>query len=157
MISVAEQFPVAFDPELTPGARNAIRVCLDVQERERVTLVTDRATLEIANPAQKRLIDDVEVGRPVAPKMRVAFEVRDGEGVTRRLAESGAGRHRGNENVVRLFQCLARALQLGFRGSYPRMVSHRQIHGRRQRHLSRSAGRHAGRHPIGCCTWGFVG
>jgi predicted enzyme related to lactoylglutathione lyase len=53
-------------------------------------LQAGRATLEIANPAQKRLIDDVEVGRPVAPKIRVAFEVRDGEGVTRRLAESGA-------------------------------------------------------------------
>jgi predicted enzyme related to lactoylglutathione lyase len=49
-----------------------------------------RATLEIANPAQKRYIDDVEVGRQVAPRMRVAFEVDDGEGVTRRLAEAGA-------------------------------------------------------------------
>jgi predicted enzyme related to lactoylglutathione lyase len=49
-----------------------------------------RATLEIANPAQKRYIDDVEVGRQVAPRIRVAFEVDDGEGVTRRLAEAGA-------------------------------------------------------------------
>jgi predicted enzyme related to lactoylglutathione lyase len=49
-----------------------------------------RATLEIANPAQKRYIDEVEVGRQVAPRMRVAFEVDDGEGVTRRLAEAGA-------------------------------------------------------------------
>jgi predicted enzyme related to lactoylglutathione lyase len=49
-----------------------------------------RATLEIANPAQKRYIDDVEVGSQVAPRMRVAFEVDDGEGVTRRLAEGGA-------------------------------------------------------------------
>ena len=49
-----------------------------------------RATLEIADPAQKRFIDDVEVGRQVAPRMRVAFEVDDGEGVTRRLAEAGA-------------------------------------------------------------------
>ena len=49
-----------------------------------------RATLEIANPAQKAFIDDVEVGRQVAPRLRVAFEVDDGEGVTRRLAEAGA-------------------------------------------------------------------
>jgi predicted enzyme related to lactoylglutathione lyase len=48
-----------------------------------------RATLEIANPAQQRFIDDVEVGRPVAPKLRVAFEVTDAEAVTRRLAGSG--------------------------------------------------------------------
>jgi predicted enzyme related to lactoylglutathione lyase len=49
-----------------------------------------RATLEIANPAQKRYIDDVEVGRQVAPRMRVAFEVDDAEAVTGRLADAGA-------------------------------------------------------------------
>jgi predicted enzyme related to lactoylglutathione lyase len=49
-----------------------------------------RATLELANPAQKRFIDEVEVGRQVAPKFRVAFEVADVEGATRRLVESGA-------------------------------------------------------------------
>ncbi len=37
-----------FDPELTLGARNAIRVCLNVQPHERVTVVTDRACEEIA-------------------------------------------------------------------------------------------------------------
>ena len=40
-------------------------------------LQAGRATLEIANPAQKRMIDDVEVGRQVAPRMRLAFEVAD--------------------------------------------------------------------------------
>jgi aminopeptidase len=40
--------PVAFDPELTPGARNAIHVCLKLQAHERITLITDRATAEIA-------------------------------------------------------------------------------------------------------------
>jgi predicted enzyme related to lactoylglutathione lyase len=49
-----------------------------------------RATLEIANPAQKRLIDDVEVGRQVAPKMRVAFEVRDSAAATDALVSAGA-------------------------------------------------------------------
>jgi catechol 2,3-dioxygenase-like lactoylglutathione lyase family enzyme len=49
-----------------------------------------RATLELANPAQKRMIDDVEVGRPVAPHMRVAFEVADGAGMTDRLVDAGA-------------------------------------------------------------------
>ena len=34
----------------------------------RVTILeAGRATLEIANPAQKRMIDQVEVGRPVSP------------------------------------------------------------------------------------------
>ena len=49
-----------------------------------------RATLEIANPAQKRLIDAVEVGRDVAPKMRVAFEVADGQATTDELVAAGA-------------------------------------------------------------------
>jgi predicted enzyme related to lactoylglutathione lyase len=49
-----------------------------------------RATLEIANPAQRRFIDDVEVGRPVAPRLRVAFEVDDTQAVTGRLAGAGA-------------------------------------------------------------------
>ena len=37
-----------FDPELTPGARNAVRVCLALQPAEKVTLITDRACAEIA-------------------------------------------------------------------------------------------------------------
>ena len=49
-----------------------------------------RATLELANPAQKRMIDDVEVGRQVAPRLRVAFEVDDTAEVTHRLGEAGA-------------------------------------------------------------------
>ena len=49
-----------------------------------------RATLELANPAQKRMIDDVEVGRQVAPRLRVAFEVDDTAAVTERLGKAGA-------------------------------------------------------------------
>lgn len=49
-----------------------------------------RATLEIANPAQKRYIDEVEVGRQVAPRLRVAFQVTDAAEVTQRLVEGGA-------------------------------------------------------------------
>ena len=39
---------ISFDPELTPGARNAVNVCLRVQPNERVTIITDEATKEIA-------------------------------------------------------------------------------------------------------------
>jgi predicted enzyme related to lactoylglutathione lyase len=49
-----------------------------------------RATLELANPAQKRYIDEVEVGRQVAPTMRVAFEVADSAATTERLVGAGA-------------------------------------------------------------------
>ena len=37
-----------FDPELTPGARNAVRVCLRVQPSEKITVITDEVSLEIA-------------------------------------------------------------------------------------------------------------
>jgi predicted enzyme related to lactoylglutathione lyase len=36
------------------------------------------------------MIDEVEVGRQVAPKLRVAFEVTDGAGATERLVDAGA-------------------------------------------------------------------
>ena len=49
-----------------------------------------RATLEIANPAQKRYIDQVEVGREVAPRIRIAFEVDDSERTTDELVAAGA-------------------------------------------------------------------
>jgi catechol 2,3-dioxygenase-like lactoylglutathione lyase family enzyme len=42
-----------------------------------VILQAGRATLELVNTAQRRMIDALEVGRDVAPRIRVAFEVDD--------------------------------------------------------------------------------
>jgi aminopeptidase len=39
---------VPFDPELLPGAFNAVHVCLRVQPQEKVTVITDRACEEVA-------------------------------------------------------------------------------------------------------------
>ncbi|MGH9816150.1 MAG: aminopeptidase [Candidatus Acidiferrales bacterium] len=39
---------IPFDSELSPGARNAVRVCLRLQPSERVTVIADHATKEIA-------------------------------------------------------------------------------------------------------------
>ena len=51
----------AYAEDLIPGARNAIRTCLRVQPVERVAIVTDRETEEIA----ASLADQVrEVGAP---------------------------------------------------------------------------------------------
>ena len=55
-----------------------------------VILDAGRATLELANPAQKRMIDEVEVGRQVAPHLRVAFEVPDSRATTEALVAAGA-------------------------------------------------------------------
>src|SRR5437773_8742786 len=39
---------INIDPELIPGARNAVRVCLQLKPAERVTIITDEATHDIA-------------------------------------------------------------------------------------------------------------
>ncbi|QJW36789.1 VOC family protein [Cellulosimicrobium protaetiae] len=60
-------------------------------EDDRVAILdVGHATLEIANPAHKRAIDDVEVGRQVAGRLRVAFEVDDARVATDRAVEAGA-------------------------------------------------------------------
>ena len=57
----------------------------------RVTLLdAGRATIELADAAQADFIDEVEVGRRVAGKIRVAFEVPDARAATERLASAGA-------------------------------------------------------------------
>jgi aminopeptidase len=53
MTSTLEQVP--FDPDLQPGAHNAVFVCLRVQPSEKVTLITDEACLEIAASIAREL------------------------------------------------------------------------------------------------------
>jgi aminopeptidase len=50
-----------FSPELAPGAHNAVEVCLAVQPRERVALVADEASREVAASLAAALED---VGAP---------------------------------------------------------------------------------------------
>jgi lactoylglutathione lyase len=71
------------------GAREELVV--ESEGGAKVTILNvGRATLELSNPAQVAMIDDVEVGRRVSPRTRVAFEVADAEGVTRDLVAGGA-------------------------------------------------------------------
>ncbi|MGI9668006.1 MAG: VOC family protein [Acidimicrobiia bacterium] len=55
-----------------------------------MALQAGRATVEIVNVAQRKLIDDLEVGRDVSRSIRVAFEVADAESATERLVAGGA-------------------------------------------------------------------
>lgn len=60
-------------------------------EDGRVTILeAGRATLEIADPKQADFIDEVEVGRRVAGKFRVALEVDDSTATTAKLSTAGA-------------------------------------------------------------------
>jgi L-ascorbate metabolism protein UlaG (beta-lactamase superfamily)/catechol 2,3-dioxygenase-like lactoylglutathione lyase family enzyme len=69
--------PVELDVEGADGAHVMI-------------LDAGRATLELSNPAQVAMIDEVEVGRRVAPRLRVAFEVGDATAATDALVAAGA-------------------------------------------------------------------
>src|SRR5438445_13330834 len=46
------------EAELVPGARNAVRVCLQLQPDERITIITDQATCEIAAALQAE-VDEI--------------------------------------------------------------------------------------------------
>jgi len=47
---------IAFDPELSPGARNAVNTCLRIQPSEKVTLITDNACREIGASLVRELV-----------------------------------------------------------------------------------------------------
>lgn len=71
------------------GLTEELAVDGDAGERV-VILQAGRATLELANKAQHRMIDALEVGRSVAPRMRVAFEVADARMATDAAVAAGA-------------------------------------------------------------------
>jgi aminopeptidase len=48
---------IEVDPELIPGARNAIRDCLRLKTEERITIITDEATREIAAALRAEVTD----------------------------------------------------------------------------------------------------
>ncbi len=55
-----------------------------------MALQAGRATLEIVNPAQRRLIDQLGVRHEVSRSIRVAFEVTDATAATEHMVASGA-------------------------------------------------------------------
>jgi catechol 2,3-dioxygenase-like lactoylglutathione lyase family enzyme len=71
------------------GLREELAVDGDGSARVTV-LAAGRATLELVNPAQRQMIDQLEVGRQVSPRIRLAFEVQNAATTTQRLADAGA-------------------------------------------------------------------
>ncbi len=53
-----------FDPELSPGAHNAVNTCLRIQPSEKVTLITDNACRDIAASIAQEL---AKLGCPSRP------------------------------------------------------------------------------------------
>ena len=63
---------------------------VETGEARVIALQAGRATLELVNPAQRRLIDRLEVGRDVSRSIRVAFEVTDSNAATGAVTRGGA-------------------------------------------------------------------
>jgi predicted enzyme related to lactoylglutathione lyase len=60
-------------------------------ENARVAILdAGRATLELADPPHAAFVDEVEVGRRVAPHLRVALQVADARAATDRARAAGA-------------------------------------------------------------------
>ena len=78
-----------YDKDLAPGARNAIRVCLNVQPHERVTVIADRDCEDIA----ASLVHEIEeVGAPYK-----AFILEDVARAAARRSAAGDCRGHGAE------------------------------------------------------------
>ncbi|HZR94788.1 MAG TPA: VOC family protein [Gaiellaceae bacterium] len=60
-----------------------------------VLLDAGEATLEVVNEGHAASIDEIEVGRRIAPKVRVAFRVDDSDASAERLEAAGARRIAG--------------------------------------------------------------
>ena len=54
-ITRTQLLDVAFPAEFTPGARSAVTTCLRIQPMEKVTLITDQTTIEIAASIAREL------------------------------------------------------------------------------------------------------
>lgn len=46
---------ITFPSDFTPGARSAVTTCLRIQPTEKVTLITDQTTIEIAASIAREL------------------------------------------------------------------------------------------------------
>ena len=72
-----------------------LRLVLTVKDLDRATAffrdaLGGHATLEIADEAQARAIDRIEVGRRVAGPVRIALQTPDSEALAKTLAVAGA-------------------------------------------------------------------
>jgi len=103
MTTSAKQLRLVLETEDLDAALAFYRDALGLTELESfdgpdgarvIILSVPSVTLELANPAQVRFIDDVEVGRPTSRRfgatVRVAFEVEDATAATSELEAAGA-------------------------------------------------------------------
>src|SRR6266404_1415008 len=72
------------DAELAPGARNALRVCLQLKPEERITIITDEATRDIAAALQAEV---EEIGSEHAVFLLENYDSRPLKGMPREILD----------------------------------------------------------------------
>jgi aminopeptidase len=106
------------DPELIPGARNAINVCLRVQPSEKVTVITDEATKAIAAAVVREL---EAVGAPYHAWILEELAPRPLADLPREIAEDM------ETSQVSIFAVQAQANELKSRMQMTDIVNRRKI------------------------------
>jgi leucyl aminopeptidase (aminopeptidase T) len=106
------------DAELAPGARNAIRVCLQLKPEERITIITDEATVEIAAALQAEV---EEVGAEYAVFVLENYSERPLKGMPHVVLDHLAHSH------VSIFAAQTQPGELGARMQMSDVVNKRHI------------------------------
>lgn len=108
----------AVDAELVPGARNAIRVCLRLQPEERITIITDEATRDIAAALQAEV---EEIGSEHAVFVLENYERRPLTGMPQVILEDLA------QSQVSIFCAQTQRGELGSRMQMSDVVNKKRI------------------------------
>src|SRR5438105_13022548 len=116
------------DAELAPGARNAIRVCLRLQPTERITIITDEATTEIAAALQAEV---EEVGAAHAVFVLENYAERPLTGMPKIILDDLA------QSQVSIFAARTLTGELGLRIVMTAVMKQYRNHHRRLVHINR--------------------
>jgi aminopeptidase len=106
------------DAELAPGARNAIRVCLRLKPEERITIITDEATRDIAAALQAEV---EEIGSDHAVFLLENYDSRPLRDMPKLILEDLA------QSQVSIFAAQSQPGELGSRMQMSDVVNKRHI------------------------------
>jgi aminopeptidase len=111
------------DAELAPGARNALRVCLQLKREERITIITDEATRDIAAALQAEV---EEIGSEHAVFLLENYTERPARNMPQNILDDLA------TSQVSIFAAQSQPGELGSRREMTAVVDH---HGIRHGHM----------------------
>ena len=109
---------IAIDPELLPGAANALDVCLRLKKNERITIITDLESLEIS----ASLIHEVrKIGAPYQVFVLEEHSVRPLKDMPQPILDSL------RRSQVSIFACKVQTGELGSRIQMTKVVNEKKL------------------------------